>query len=446
MVKDDRETGRPGLSVPSGRLSRLWRMGGMAGGVAGNVVSGGLREMASGRRPDPAALLMTPANARRIADDLSRMRGAAMKVGQLLSMDAGDLLPPEIAIVLDRLREDADPMPPAQLRKVLDAEWGQGWTRRFARFDIRPVAAASIGQVHRALTKDGRDLAVKVQYPGIRNAIDSDVNNVAGLMRYSGLVPRTLDLGPLLDDAKRQLHEEADYAREGAALERFAGYLSGSETFAVPRLHADLSTENLLAMDYMPSVPLVSILDGPREVRDRVAADLIDLVLRELFEFAEMQTDPNFANYRYDPDTGRIVLLDFGATRRFADGLPAAFHRLMAAGLDRDREATRAAAVETGLFPEGEPRPRQEILLDMIDMGMAPLRRDAPFDFAGSDLALRMRDRGMSLGSEREFWHVPATDTLLIQRKVVGTYLLAARLRAQVALGPLVQAHRDRRP
>ena len=431
-----------GLPVPSGRVARLLRMGGMAGGVAGGMLASGVQHMAAGRRPRAVDLLMTPANARRVAQELSRMRGAAMKVGQLLSMDAGDVLPPEIAAILDRLREDADPMPPKQLRRVLDAEWGRDWLRGFERFDVRPIAAASIGQVHRARTREGQDLAIKVQYPGIRAAIDSDVDNVSALMRYSGAVPRGLDLRPLMEDAKRQLHEEADYLREADALEAFGGFLSGSADFLVPRRNEALCTPNVLAMDYMDSRPIAGLTEAPQELRDRVAGLLIDLVLRELFEFGAMQTDPNFANYRYDARTGQVVLLDFGAARWFSPELRGAFHRLMTAGLARDRAGAEAAALELRLFDAGTPAHHRDVIFAMMDTGMEALRHDAPFDFGTSDLAIRLRDMGLEIGTEREFWHVPATDTLLVQRKVAGTYLLAARLRARVNLTRIVARYR----
>ena len=170
----------------------------MATGVAGNMLMAGAQQLAQGKRPKLGDLLLTPANALRITQQLSQMRGAAMKVGQLLSMDAGDLLPAELTRILSRLRDDAHHMPPAQLQKVLAAEWGANWRTKFSRFDVKPVAAASIGQVHRAVTRDGRELAIKVQYPGVAESIDADVDNVATLLRMSGVLPRGLDVAPLL--------------------------------------------------------------------------------------------------------------------------------------------------------------------------------------------------------------------------------------------------------
>ena len=138
-----------GAAVPTGRVARLMRFGGIGAGIAGGMAAGGLRALAQGKRPDLAQLLLTPANTLRLTDGLSHLRGAALKLGQMLSMDIGLVLPGELTAILGRLRDDARPMPPKQLQTVLNAEWGAGWYSRFARFDVRPFAAASkIGRAH----------------------------------------------------------------------------------------------------------------------------------------------------------------------------------------------------------------------------------------------------------------------------------------------------------
>ena len=195
---------KAGTAVTSSRISRLARLGSLASGVAGGMLAEGLRQLAQGRRPSVGELLLTPANARRVADQLAQLRGAAMKVGQLLSMDAGDLLPPELSQILARLRADAQPMPMSQLVTVLEANWGKDWTQHFSRFSFTPMAAASIGQVHAAEALDGRRLAIKVQYPGIARSIASDVDNVATLLRISGLLDpagATIELMQMLERA-----------------------------------------------------------------------------------------------------------------------------------------------------------------------------------------------------------------------------------------------------
>ena len=441
-MTEEHDNARPGRAVPRDRLSRMVRLGGMAGGIAGGMLWDGARQFAAGKRPNLTDLLMTPGNAIKVTNQLAHLRGAAMKVGQLLSMDAGELLPPELADIMARLRADADPMPPKQLQTVLNAQWGAGWISRFAQFNVRPIAAASIGQVHRARTKDGRDLAIKVQYPGVRASIDSDVNNVAGLLRLSRQLPASLDIAPLLAEAKRQLHQEADYTREGHYLTRFGALLADAPEFLVPRLHPDLSTRDVLAMDYIGSVPLDGLTDAPQSERDRIMTLLIGLLLRELFSFQLMQTDPNFANYRYNPETRQLVLLDFGATREFGDAIVQDFRSLMIAGVDGDQPAARQAMMRIGFFDDQTAVQHQDKVMAMFDLAMQPLRQQTAFDFGTTDLATRLRDMGLDLGSARDFWHIPPMDALFLQRKFAGMYLLAAKLRARVNVRPLLETHR----
>lgn len=430
-----------GVAVPTGRIGRMLRFGGIASGIAGNVAAGGLRVLAQGKRPDLPSLLLTPANTLRLTDGLSHLRGAALKLGQMLSMDTGLVLPDELTAILGRMRDNARHMPPKQLQAVLNAEWGPGWHPRFARFDVRPFAAASIGQVHRAVRPDGTGLAIKVQYPGVRASIDSDVDNVAALMRLPGLIPRGMDLSPLLTEAKRQLHAEADYLAEAQHLARFSALLAGSDMFVLPNLHSDLCTPQVLAMSFVEGAPLESLVEAPQDVRDRVATALIELVLRELFVFGAMQTDPNLANYRYDSKTSRIVLLDFGAVQPIAPDLAADFRILAQIALQGGADATREAMLRIGYFAPDTAPHHQALIQSMFDVAMTPLRQDIPFDFGSSNLLQRLRDTGMAIGNDRELAHVPPAATLFLHRKIGGMYLMAAKLRARVALRPMVEAY-----
>ena len=416
-------------------------MGGVVAAIAGGVVAGGLRQLASGQRPDLPNLLLTPSNALRLTSGLSHLRGAALKLGQMLSMDTGLVLSPQISQIFASLRDDAKPMPPKQLQTVLNAQWGPGWLKQFRRFDVRPFAAASIGQVHRAQTLDGQDLAIKVQYPGVRDSIDSDVDNIATLMRLPGLVPSGMDLQPLLAEAKRQLHAEADYQAEANHLAQFGSLLAGSDMFLVPDLHPALCTSQVLAMHYVDSAPLDSLSHAPQALRDKVAAALIDLVLREIFVFGAMQTDPNWANYRYCPQSGRIVLLDFGAVQTIAPSLAADFRALAQVALDGEPKATRDAMLRIGYFGPTTAPHHQTLIRSMFDLAMGPLRQATPFDFGQSDLLERLRDMGLAIGSDRDLAHVPPAATLFLHRKIGGMYLMAAKLRARVALRPMVETY-----
>ncbi|MFM7785716.1 MAG: ABC1 kinase family protein, partial [Gammaproteobacteria bacterium] len=325
----------------------------LASGLAGGMLAEGGRRLARGeyRLPPVSQLILTPGNAERLAAQLATLRGAAMKLGQLLSMDAGDILPPALATILARLREDAAPMPRRQLERVLREAWGPGWPRLFADFHWQPVAAASIGQVHRARTPEGREFALKVQYPGVARSIDSDVDNVMALLRLARLLPDGADLAPLVREAKAQLRAEADYLTEAANLERFGELLAGDSDFVVPGIERALCRRTVLAMDFLPGRPIEALATASDALRERAVRQLFRLLFRELFEFRLVQTDPNFANYRVQEAPGRIVLLDFGATRPYAKRTVTGYRRFFRGAVDGDRAGILAGLLQIGYLP-----------------------------------------------------------------------------------------------
>ncbi|WP_370179188.1 ABC1 kinase family protein [Alteriqipengyuania sp.] len=403
------------------------------------MLAEGARRVAAGERPRMDELLLTPGNVGRLTERLSHLRGAAMKMGQMLSMDAGDALPPELAQILGKLRESADFMPPRQLDRVLAEEWGADWRTNFRRFEPRPIAAASIGQVHRAVTRDGRMLAIKVQYPGVKQSIDSDVDNVATLLRVTGLLPKELDLAPLLVAAKEQLHEEADYRREGQMMRRYAALLAGHDAFVVPTLDEDLTRDRVLAMSYEEGRPIEQLGDQPQEVRDKVFAEVIELVARELFDWRLMQTDPNFANYRYREADRKIVLLDFGATREVTPAISQSYRTLLEAGLARDHEAVKQAAVEADFMNRHVVDAHGDTIDRMIEVVLSEMAKDAPFDFGDRGFVPTLRDEGMEIAKDKGTWHIPPAETLFVQRKVSGTALLGARIGAVVNVHAIIR-------
>ncbi|MEL7466652.1 MAG: AarF/ABC1/UbiB kinase family protein [Pseudomonadota bacterium] len=426
------------LPVPAGRLSRLARLGSVASSAMGRAAVGAAMDLGRGTSPDLRRLLITPGNIGKLAEELARMRGAAMKIGQMISMDAGEVLPPELADVMARLRDDAHFMPPAQLKKVLNANWPADWLRSFEHFDVRPIAAASIGQVHKARLKDGRVMAIKVQYPGVARSIDSDVANVGALIRYSGLLPKGFDIAPYLEAAREQLHEETDYRREGRCLAGYAERLRGDERFVAPRYYEDWSSDQVLAMSFEEGRPIEEVASLPEATRNAVAVDLIELFLRELLDWGEMQSDPNFANFRYDPARERIVLLDFGATRAMDRDLALRYRDLVAAGLAGDPAAIGAAASGIGfLSDEVEPRHRDRIV-GMIGMVFDAFRAAHEFDFADTELTARMQAEGEALARE-DFAPPPVPiDALYVQRKVGGLFLLSSKIGAKAPVAEML--------
>ncbi|MCL1138548.1 ABC1 kinase family protein [Shewanella pneumatophori] len=425
--------------VPASRLSRLSSLGGLASRVAGNVLFEGAKKLSQGQAPKLQDLVLTPQNITHVADKLSQMRGAAMKVGQMLSMDSGELMPKELSELLSKLRAEAKVMPHKQLIDILKCNWGEDWLAPFAHFELRPFAAASIGQVHQATLANGSKLAVKIQYPGIRNSIDSDIDNVASLLRLSKLVPQNVQFDNLLNEAKKQLHSEADYQIELQMLNSYRTLLADDPHFVIPAPITTLCTTDILVMDYIDGTSIESVANETQTIRDTVASQLLALFFRELFEFGLMQTDPNFANFQYQADQQKIVLLDFGATRKIPQHLSEQYKALMCAAKNNDRVAMANAAQQIGFFRDAIDDAQKSLILDIFYEACEPLRAEKAYDFGASNLAQRIKAAGMSISSNADKWHTPPADAIFIHRKLAGMYLLASKLEAKINVNAIFE-------
>jgi predicted unusual protein kinase regulating ubiquinone biosynthesis (AarF/ABC1/UbiB family) len=441
-MANDKDNPKNSASIPSSRLGRLARLGSLATSVAGGMLAEGARQLAQGNRPNMSSMLLTPANAKRVADELSRLRGAAMKVGQLISMDAGELLPPELTEILGQLRSNAKPMPLGQLAQVLEANWGKDWNQRFSQFSFQPIAAASIGQVHSAYTQDGEHLALKIQYPNIRASINSDVDNVATLLRVSGLIPKDIDFRPLLEEAKAQLHQEADYLREAAYMQRYQTLLGNTPHFKLAQVNETLTTDTILAMSFVEGVPIESLVHAPQAERDQVFTLLMQLFFRELFEFHLVQTDPNYANYRYDRQTQQIILLDFGAARDYSPTMSEHYRHLIQAAIAQNEPAIIQAAQAIGYFQDQIEPAQLKAVSTIFQQAVEPLRHQGVYDFANSNLATRVRETGVDMTFQKGYWHTPPADAIFLHRKLGGLYLLASKLKVKVDMGKLFDPYK----
>ena len=418
--------------VPTSRLSRLSKMGGLASRLAGNVLLEGAKQLSQGKSPSMQQLMMTPKNIGHVADKLSQLRGAAMKVGQMLSMDAGDLVPPELAEILAKLRSDAKAMPHRQLTQLLVQHWGRDWLAPFAQFELRPFAAASIGQVHLAYLDTGEKLAIKIQYPGIRDSIDSDIDNVASLLKVSRLIPANVKLDTLLAEAKAQLHNEADYQFEAQKIALYQQQLGDNPHFIVPKVYPQLSNNSILCMQFVEGVAIEAVAQYPQDVRDKVASALMELCFKELFCFQLVQSDPNFANFQYQADRQKIVLLDFGATRTISDTLSQGYMQLMQGAIADDKQQMSNAAQQIGFFQDAIDPQQKQLIIDIFYQACEPLRTQGAYDFGASDLAKRITQAGKAMSTQQNEWHTPPTDAIFIHRKLAGMYLLAAKLNANI--------------
>lgn len=406
-------------------------MGSLVSKVAGNILVDGAKQWSKGQSTTVKDLLVQPKNIENLADKLSELRGAAMKVGQILSMDAGDLLPPALSQLLDKLRSNASPMPHKQLIQVLEAEWGKDWLDSFGYFNLKPFASASIGQVHIAHKDNGEKLAVKVQYKGVAKAISSDVDNVALLLKLSGLLPKHINIAPLLEEAKAQLLMEANYTQEAAFINEYRDVLT-DKTFVVPDVDNDLSTQSILVMNYIEGVPIDEVAAFDQTVRNNLVESLIALFFEELFSFKLMQTDSNFANYLFQIDTSKIVLLDFGATRKIPPEISMGYLALINSGVKNDESGMVNAARDIGFFQDDIDKAYLIQVLGLFRLACEPLINDEAYDFATSGLAQRIKEKGMLINTQQDQWHTPPIDAVFIHRKLAGLYLLAAKLKANI--------------
>jgi len=424
------------LRVPSGRLERAARWGLLTGGLAAGVVGEGVRRVVSGATLGYSDVVFNDKNARRLLKSLGRMRGAAMKLGQALSMELEGIVPPAFTEVLAALQASGNTMSQAQLHRVLGQAWGKGWRSRLASFDETPFAAASIGQVHRARTKGGRDLAIKVQYPGVSDSIGADLENLATLFKLTGVVPSDYELGPLIGQLRDQLEAETDYRREAASLERYADLLSGENDIIVPRAVDALTTHRVLAMDFAAGVPISDLwVQGASQARrDRAAEQVLRVVLRELFEFGFMQSDPNFANFLVDGDS--LVCLDLGSAIEIDAVVQRRVRDLIRLACRGERDALVKAFREWDWVGD-ESDEKVAPVADLMIMITEPLRSRGVYDFAKSDLAERARDLGMEIVFRRGMRRPPPPEMVFVNRKLGGSYLLCAKLGARLRVAEM---------
>uniref|UniRef100_A0A673BG99 Atypical kinase COQ8B, mitochondrial-like n=1 Tax=Sphaeramia orbicularis TaxID=375764 RepID=A0A673BG99_9TELE len=299
--------------VPATRISRLVNFGGLAVGLGIGAIAEVAKQSLGGKqRGDMKALLDSPllseANAERIVNTLCKVRGAALKIGQMLSIQDNSFINPQLQKIFERVRQSADFMPTWQMNKVLDEDLGPGWREKLLSFEDKPFAAASIGQVHHAVLKDGREIAMKIQYPGVAESIHSDINNLMSVLKMSVVLPDGLFADSSLEVLQRELAWECDYKREAECAKKFRSLLEGDEFFEVPEVIDELSGKRVLAMELVQGVPLDRCVELDQETRNQIGFNILQLCLRELFEFRFMQTDPNWANFFYNADTNKVQI------------------------------------------------------------------------------------------------------------------------------------------
>lgn len=440
MTLDD-GSGAGGTGRPSGsRLRRAAKLAALpAAHVGRSAVGLGMR--AGGRSAEAVATRVQQRSAEQLFATLGELKGGAMKVGQALSaMEAA--LPEGLAgpyrDALVRLQEAAPAMPSAMVHAQLDASFPAGWRRLFREFEDRPVAAASVGQVHRAVMADGTPAAVKIQYPGAGDALVADMGMLDRLVPVLRAAVPALDAKRLFAELRDRLADEVDYVMEADAQSAFADAYRNDPDILVPDVLA--VEDRVLITRWIDGTPLSRVISqGDQEQRDRAGLLLIRLLLSSPARAGQLHGDPHPGNFRLLPD-GRLAVLDFGSTETIPDGWPKRLGPLLAAGRDRDAAALHRLAAEAGLLGVREATP--DALLELLDPYLEPLRADE-YRFSRAwmqEQTRRTSDPRSAAARTQRRLSVPPRH-LLVQRVAAGLTGVLCSLGAAVHVAAETRSH-----
>ncbi len=425
--------------IPQRRAARTAKLASLPLGVAGRATVG-LGKRITGRSAADVQAELQARTAEQLFTVLGELKGGAMKLGQALSVFEAAL--PEATAApyreaLTRLQEAAPPLPVAVVHRVLDEQFGRSWRQRFQSFDDVPAAAASIGQVHRAVWNDGREVAVKLQYPGAGPALMADFTQLSRMARLFARISPGLEVKPLLAELKDRVLEELDYSLEADSQRAFASAYADDPHIAVPRVVA--SAPKAMVTEWLDGTPLSRIIAaGTSEERDQAGTLLAELHYSAPARAGLLHADPHPGNFRMLPD-GRLGVVDFGAVARLPGGYPEPLGRLTRHAVDRDAPAVLAVLREEG-FIRGNVQVDARQVMDYLGPIVEPLRSPT-FTFSRE----WMREQAARVGDPRReearvgrMFNLPPS-YLLIHRVTLGSIGVLSQLGATAPFRELAQ-------
>ncbi|HSW13435.1 MAG TPA: AarF/ABC1/UbiB kinase family protein [Solimonas sp.] len=436
MSDDDKKSGKPAAGA-----KRFLKLAGMTATLAtryaGHAIANSFRT--AEERELARGALDAKAGAH-LAQTLGELKGAVMKLGQLASQ-AADFLPAEIAEPLKKLQKEAPPMPYAVIRKQIERELGKPVTELFRELDHKPYAAASIGQVHRGVLHDGREVVVKVQYPGVAASCDSDLKQLKLALRAARLVKvDKVVLDELFEEIRARLHEELDYVQEAQNMQLFRDYYADDAQIVVPGIVPEFCTTQVLTMLLEPGDSLDTVnADYPQELRNDLAIRLFHFMCRSLFGLQAVHADPNPGNFAYRRD-GTLVVYDFGCIKRLDPDSITAYRDTVKAALAENWAGVDIGLIRLGARVPGSAPVEGAFYAEWRRIVMRPFISDAVFDFATSTMHKAAAAKGPEVLKRMDQFQ-PAVKTAYLDRMVGGHYWTLVRLKAQVALAPLLRGY-----
>ena len=409
--------------LPISSLARTTLSAGLLLRLGINTSQSLMSDLFSVKRPDLKSALISKKNVTATVDTLKNLRGAAMKFGQLLSLDETVILSPDLAAIFAQLQSSGYSMTPSQLKKVLNHNWGDDWLKHFKYFDVRPFAAASIGQVHKATLKSGEVVAIKVQFPGVKQSIDSDLATLKFIMKTSGMLPENFPLEHYLSQCGDLLKRETNYELEAENINLFSGFLNGSKVIHVPKVYNKLSTDQTLTMSFLEGRELSNIMEFDQSARDEISLNLIELLFNEIFNFKMVQTDPNLANFLLTRGGKSICILDFGACCRVSEDTYRLYKELLSVALSLDLNCIKSFLQEKNFIPQETSMAGTKFLENIISVTINELSKDETFDFQKSKVFQLIVQENLNLYFDLMPSSVLGSDFIFIQRKIFGLIL-----------------------